>query len=722
MVKGAWLSSKIWQCCLALGFFSVLLFQPFDFIFKLSLATTDYYQKVLPANVSKPKVPVIFIEIDEASLDHYGQWPWSRDVLGSALIKLYEKGVSAVAIDVILAEADRTSPALLPLDPLPSELANAYGYFNWDNFFTDILAQTPTALALSVSDDGEAITHVKQSWAILGQPPHSILENYSGAILPLAQFVEAASGIGHISASPDNDGLIRRVPLVLQVDEELVLNLGVELLRLHEKASTVITKINKDIGFESIKIGSYVIPTNSFGQIQLAYNAIDNTQRLSFVDALQKSDIDLKGAMVLIGPSAIGLKDFHNTPFSIGVPGPLIHAAVINQIVNNAFVERPYWARLVELSTALILGLTFLFYGLRRKVQFTLPVGILLGLMATSIGWYAYLSHALLLDYSVIVLFISSCFLQALMSRLVVEEASKQQIRNAFESYLSPAIVKNIAESRQSLKLAGERKRLSIFFADLRGFTTLSESYQEKPEELTQLLNRVISPISENILTNQGTIDKYLGDCVMAFWNAPIDVPDHESRALDSCIDTLTSLNTLNAQIHEDMPNAPFLRIAIGVNSGDVVVGNLGSAQRFDYTCIGDAVNLSARLEGLCRFYDVDVLAGEDLVAGLPQQHNFNLINIDVVRVKGKVVPCRIYWLQSREPNEHEKTIKHLHETMLVLYQQQHWDAAEQTLHELHEYEQYPDKLVQIYQQRINGYRANPPGEDWDGVFTSNLK
>ena len=705
----------------ALVVFGLLIWDPSGGFKKLSYAVEDSYQVNSPIPMPEPKTPVWFVEIDEKSLDAYGQWPWPRTDLAEALIGLYERGATAVALDIIQAEPDRTSPSLLAdrLGDQTQALTNDYGYLDWDEFFADVLAQTPTVLALAAVEEMQGQYASKSAWAHIGNRPS--LFDHQGTAGPLPAFSERASGIGHVSISPDDDGLVRQIPLMLQAHGELFLALGPELLRVAVGANTSVTKADIN-GLNTIKVGAYEIPVNPAGELRLAYSALDNVRRIGLADALAPGGPDLSQSLILLGPSALGLKDFHDTPVSLSTPGPLFHVAALEQILSDTYLVRPYWSRLAEIASALVLGLIALGLALRRSIAISGMAAIACLGSIFGAAWWAYLTHCWILDYSFGMAFVGICFAQGSLSKLVIEESGKREIRKAFASYLAPAVVDSISDDPSKLELGGETQELTIMFADLRGFTTLSESYKDDPQALTKLVNRVMTPMSDAVINQGGTIDKYLGDCLMAFWNAPIPVNEHPDKAVAAAQAIQQGMDWLNGELKKDNPDAGELRMAIGVNTGPVVVGNFGSNQRFDYTCIGDPVNLASRLEGLCRFYDVDILIGENTVDQLEKRERWILIPVDRVRVKGKVEPILVYWLAGEATDPELRGLAELHGQMQNAYWAQDWSACLEVLDRLDSADRYPTQLVGVYRDRVDQYKKAPPGENWDGVYTALTK
>ena len=681
----------------------------------------DAYQRLMPVEMPDSDIPVVFAEIDEAALDEYGQWPWPRDELAKLIIQLYEQGASVVALDMLQAEPDRTSPSVLAarLNIDDSPLANEYGYTNWDKFFADVLAQTPTVLALGADPSGETNTPSPITWASIGSPANDHLPNFTAATVPMQSFEDVASGLGVVSIRPDYDGLIRSVPALTQIDGQVFLTLGLESLRVAQNLNTVATRADDYFGLESLKIGGYQVLLNSDGGIRLAYTALDTVERISLAD-IDRRPIPPQ-SLVILGASALGLKDIHDSPQRLSIPGPLYHAATMNQVLTGTYLIEPLWSDTLSVL-ALFVGVWVLF-AFARTHALGVTLSVTAGALVLVIGgcWYSFIEHRWLLDYSGVTLAWGFAMASGVGLRLTKQEADRSRIRQAFATYLAPALVDQITDQPEQLQLGGETKPLSIMFADLRGFTTLSEQYRDRPQALTELVNQVMSPMSQAILDHQGTIDKYLGDCVMAFWNAPLPTAQHPEKAVRAALAIQRAVAQLNRRLGTDADGTS-LRVAIGINTGEVVVGNFGSEQRFDYTCIGDPVNLCSRLEGLCRHYDVDILVGQATVEAMTDSAAFSLMPLDRVAVKGKTEPSLVYWACEPSAFTDFEGVKLTHLKMLEAFWAARWSVALDCLSNLSDEAGYPAILAAQYRERIAQQQKRADAADWSGIFAPTSK
>jgi adenylate cyclase len=416
--------------------------------------------------------------------------------------------------------------------------------------------------------------------------------------------------------------------------------------------------------------------------------------------------------------------DLRATPLDAALPGFEVHAQVLEHILSGRTLTRPDFAVAVEMLAMIVFGV-FLAGVVQRLPALT---SALLGLLAIAIliygGWIAYSRFGLLFDpsYPALVLFILVTTATIYVYRRT--EQQRGEVRRAFGYYVSPSVVNEIIANPDKLELGGEVRELTLLFCDVRNFTSISE--RMTAHELTTFINRLLTPLSETIMNNRGTIDKYMGDAIMAFWNAPLDDPDHATHALNSALDMMRQMEGLNAEWAREAEAAgrthTRVAIGIGINSGDCCVGNLGSSQRFDYSAIGDDVNVASRYEGLSKVYGVPIVVGEQTVKRVD---GLKVVELDLMRVKGRAHPTRIYTpaeaiaLNAEAHGELDKT----HTRFLHLYRRAEWDAAESALADCEKFDIAGlQKLYHVYRERIEEWRRSPPPADWDGTFTATSK
>ena len=485
-----------------------------------------------------------------------------------------------------------------------------------------------------------------------------------------------------------------------------------------------------------IVVGGVDVPTDQNAIIWPWFNASNRDRYVSAGDILS-GDADQRkvaGKMVLIGTSAVGLEDFRATPIASEMPGVEIHAQVIENILDKKFLIRPNYALGMELVFLLVAGLGIIWIvPLLGAIYAAIASVVVLGSFSAGSIW-AFYSHRLLIDGVFPVAALTVLLILITMANYIREEMEKRQIRGAFGQYLSPALVNQLAEDPDMLVLGGETRELTLLFTDIRGFTGISESYKDNPQGLTRLMNRFLNTLSAPILEEEGTIDKYMGDAIMAFWNAPIPLDDHAMHACRAAIKMRDRLEALNKERFEELRDndeEPWheFRIGIGINTGESVVGNMGSDLRFDYTALGDTVNLASRLEGQSKPYGFPIIMGDNTARAV--QDRLAVFEIDLIRVKGKTEPERIHVLVGDEAiREHDdfKALKAMNSMMLAAYHNQNWSSAFDAIDEIAiiakrmNLEDLISGYLFIYEARISEFRANPPGKSWDGVYDATSK
>jgi adenylate cyclase len=433
--------------------------------------------------------------------------------------------------------------------------------------------------------------------------------------------------------------------------------------------------------------------------------------------------------LVLIGTSAIGLLDLKTTPVDGAMPGVEVHAQILESALSRTFLSNPLEATLIEMTAIAVLGLGIIVAGPMIGPLAMLIVGAIGAAAVIAASWYAFVQHGLLYDAIFPLLSIIAIYSVLVFVNYFREQAGRRRVRSAFGQYLSPTLVEQLAQSPEKLVLGGEERTMTIMFSDVRGFTSISELYKDDPQGLTQLMNRLLTPLTNAIIARNGTIDKYMGDAIMAFWNAPLDDNGHEVHSCEAALDMLERLAALNQEREQEAAanNQKFLpiKIGVGLNTGQCVVGNMGSDMRFQYTVLGDSVNLASRLEGQTKSYGVQVLVGARTAQAVKDK--FALIELDRVTVKGKSEPETIYSVFGRaEMAESDgfKAVQSAVADMLARYRAQDWDGAMAELYRFKEIKGGIDleELSQLYAERIDQFRSNPPPPDWDGVFALQTK
>jgi adenylate cyclase len=710
---------------------------------QLRLIVFDTYQRLKPRSFDAARSPVRVIDINDASLAKIGQWPWPRTTLAKMVEDLTAKGAAAIAFDVVFAEPDDRSPdriaARLPDRPELKEVKAALSAFpSNDAVFAKAIAKGRVVLAFApVSGRGNGAVKSKAGFAFAGMNPNRFVPGYAGAVAALPQLVAAATGYGSIGFKPDRDLIIRKVPLFIEIGGKLLPTLGAEALRVAQGAPSYLIKsvgasgelsFGAATGVVAARIGHFTVPTDGTSGVVMYYAPTGHARIIPawrLVEGKVKRG-EVEGRIVFIGASASALKDIRASALEAAIPGVEIQAQLVEQIIGGAYLKVPDFGKGLELGYMFIVGLTVLLLLPRVGPVYSGFVGALAIAGAVGFSWFAFAAWGWLLDpvYPSI-----TVFLVALTGTIVVylrSEAERRQVRGAFSRYMSPELVEQLADNPERLKLGGENRLMSLMFCDIRGFTGISESFRDAAE-LTSFINRFLTPMTELILKRRGIIDKYMGDAIMAFWNAPLDDPRHAENACRAALDMVRALEVLNdewaAEATAQERAFQRVRIGIGINTGTACVGNLGSELRFDYSVIGDEVNLASRLEGLCKTYGVDIILGENTHSGAP---GFATMELDRVRVVGRQQPTRIYTLLGDPEHADDKAIREMAEAqaaLLAAYRACKWDEARDCLKRCRDLASPRIAgLYDVFAARIAGFEREPPPAGWDGVYDATSK
>jgi adenylate cyclase len=702
---------------------------------RLSLLAFDSYQRAAPRPAATD-LPIRIVDIDDRSLKKIGQWPWSRGVIAELLDKLREAGASVVVFDVIFAEPDRTSPKLLL--PLLTDMGVDGGEAKQlltkmtdpDERLAEAISKLPVVVGFAlVAGTGTGNPVAKAGFstaAAAGSNPLVNVRSFPDSVAALPVFQKPAAGNGFDNELPDNwDNVVRHVPLLLRLDGKPVPSLAAEALRLGTGAHGYIAKgagangqesFGENTGLNSVKIGPLVVPTDGAGTVWMHFARSDPNLYISAADILSGNFDSAKIAdnIVLIGASYAGLNDLHATPVSSDMPGVEIQAQLIEQVLQGDFLARPDWVIGAEIMFALLIGVVLILAIPRVGALLSAAIGGVAVIGAVAASWFAFRDAHLLVDPVYPIAVIGVIYLLGTILSYRSTEQRQREIRQAFSRYMSPHMVETLAKHPEKLVLGGEIKPITIMFCDIRGFTTLSEGLSAA--ELAQLINNFLTPMTEIIMAHKGTIDKYIGDCIMAFWNAPLDDPDHAKNAVAAALDMRKRLIELNDGWRAQGKRE--IHIGIGINTGECCVGNFGSEQRFDYSLLGDPVNLSSRLESLTKQYHVDFIIGEDSAELLDEP---NLIELDLVAVKGKSRAVRIFTLPPH-PVETEQYLAR-HQALLAAYRKRDWEGALALLEDdvlAGEPDMAP--FYELFRERIAQLQIESLPEDWDGVYVAHEK
>jgi adenylate cyclase len=716
--------------CLVLlvGFAALRIADPAP-IEELRVRTFDTFQ-VIEARVKTAR-PVTIVDIDEKSLGKLGQWPWPRTNIADMVTNLTRLGAVVIAFDIVFAEADRLNPdaAAKTMRYLDEQTRSKLRELpSNDQIFADamrrsrvVLGETGLAQVAGKFDETLPVT----GFAMLGEDPQPFLFDFPGLLRNVHVLEEAAAGRGLFTIKVERDGIVRRVPMMMRAQGATMPSLSFEILRVATGTPTIIIKSDR-AGLKSVGVRGLEIPTDRNGQLWVHFARHDPSIYVSAADVIDGSVAQEKiaGKLVLIGTSAVGLNDIKTTPVSPAIPGVEIHAQVLEAALTKQILSQPPYGPLLEFGAALLLGILVIVFAPKFGPITLVAVGALLATLLLGASWYFYTQHLLLIDFTYPLLSTTAIYLTLIFASFVREQAQRRQIRSAFSQYLSPALVEQLAQSPEKLVLGGEEREMTIMFSDVRGFTTISESYKHDPQGLTALMNRFLTPLTNAILARKGTIDKYMGDAIMAFWNAPIDDKEHQLNACEAALDMLERIDGLNKEREIEAQNGGHayipINVGVGLNTGTCVVGNMGSNLRFDYSVLGDSVNLASRLEGQSKEYGFPIIVGSK--TALAVKDKFAILELDFIMVKGKKEPEVIYAIAGREETAQSgrfQRLRNLTIEMLACYRSRDWEGAlaaierGRTTDEAHSLE----LLYDLYEARLHSYRENPPPEDWNGAF-----
>ncbi|TQV83305.1 CHASE2 domain-containing protein [Denitrobaculum tricleocarpae] len=705
----------------------------------LRLRSFDLFQILHPREAVER--PVIIVDIDEESLAAVGQWPWPRTLLATMLENLYQAGTLAVGFDIVFPEPDRMSPHIFgeTIGGLDQELLTLLKQLpSNDRVFAEALAKGKSVLGQSGYQRrlGENAGVVKRvPVATVGQDPRHFLVQFPGIIRNTPELEQAAAGLALFTLLPERDGVIRRVPAMTTVGYTIVPALALELLRLSDEKQTgdlqPILIRTDDAGVRNIVVGEIEVPTDRRGRIWINFSSFDERRYLSAKDVLAGSLApgSLAGKLVIIGSSATGLFDVKVTPLYPAMPGVEVHAQLIETVLEGSYLHRPNYALGAEIILTLGAGIFAIILVPLLGAFYTLVLGAALSATLFGGSWYLYMDSGTLVDVSFPMAASFSVFSLMLFVNYFREEGDRRNIRNAFRQYLSPELVDELVRHPDQLVLGGEIKQMSFLFCDVRGFTMISELYKADPQGLTRLMNRLLTPLSNEIVRYQGTIDKYMGDAIMAFWNAPLEDPRHPLNACNAALAMLKRLDILNEQRRQEAKvfSQPFLplRLGVGINTGECVVGNLGSDLHFDYSVLGDSVNLASRLEGQSKLYGVSIIVGSRTASAVTR--DFALVELDLVRVLGKMEPETIFALVGDSvvaASSEFSSLVGFNNEMLAAYRKRRWMEALEALENCRLFSANfgLESFYETIETRIREFIVAPPPDNWNGVFTSDDK
>ncbi len=769
------------------GFVVFLQVQDFSGLRQLNEAAFDQYQRMKPRQVD-PSVPVAVVDIDEASLKELGQWPWPRTEMAELILRLTQLGALSIAFDVVFAEPDRTSPNRIVSSWRkydPSAVATLDDSLrDHDLVFAEMIAQTPTVLGVVVANNTSGSRPPQKAGvSYQGSDPRSVIPEFGGATINLPVLSQNASGVGNFSLGAERAQVIRRVPLLTRIEDTKVPTLALEAIRTGFQAGSILVKMNDasgEIGSEGIatmRVGPMEVPVEFDGGLYVYYSGFMSQREdrvVSAADILRGDQVDpalaekLGGKVIFVGTSAPGLLDLVATPFEPVAAGVNVHAELAEQIIAQffktdriayrddlvaalpnapaeekaaverkiakldaeiaqfsepVFISQPNWTIAIQRAFILFVGVVV---SILLAFNRTLLAGVGAAVGAVLVvggSWISFDFYGFLLGPVYPALGVILPWGSLTIWNYVQTDRDKKAVKNQFAHFMSPDVIEEIAEDPDRyLTPGGDLRDLSIMFCDVRKFSTITENMT--PQETILFINEFLTPLTDVVIRNSGTIDKYMGDCIMAFWNAPRKSDLHMEQATLALFQFQQALKEINAKFVEI--GFPEIDIGVGVNTGPCAVGAMGSKMRLDYSCIGDAVNLSSRLEGITKQYGLWNCIGDTTAQGV--DHQFALLEIDQVAVKGRSQPERIWTVVGEADVIHDPNYIELRAAVdegIEAYKSQQWDKAEAAYCKAAEINLDaldPVGLRDVFLKRIAEYRENPPPADWDGVYYANSK
>ncbi len=716
--------------CLVLlfGFAALRIADPAP-IEELRLRTFDFFQVL--DHRKKTARPVVIVDIDEKSLKALGQWPWPRTRIADLVANLTKLGAAAIAFDAVFSEPDRLNPdaaaeTFRNLDEATREKLKALP--SNDQVFAEAIKRSRVVLGESgiPSVNQELDQKLPQSGlATIGEDPLPFLYRFPGLLRNVPVIESAAAGRGLFTIKPERDGIVRRVPVIMQAQGIIMPSLTFEMLRVVSGSDTMLVKTSKE-GIQSVGVKGFTIPTDKNGQLWVHFAKQDPSIYVSVIDVLEgRVPADkVSRRLVLLGTSAVGLNDIKTTPVSPAMPGVEIHAQVLESALTGSIVSQPNYGIAMEFLAAMVIGILVIIFAPQFGPVTLVAVGALFASVLLGVSWYYYVRYRLLIDPTYPLLSTTAIYLTLIFASFVREQRQRKQIRGQFAQYMSPVLVEQLAQAPERLVLGGEEREMTIMFSDVRGFTSISESYKHDPQGLTALMNRFLTPLTNAILAQKGYIDKYMGDAIMAFWNAPLDDKEHEINACAAAIDMLEKIDEVNKEREQEAAEGGHiyipLNVGIGLNTGVGVVGNMGSDLKFNYSVLGDSVNLASRLEGQSKEYGFPIIVGSK--TALAAKDRFAILELDFIMVKGKTEPEVIYAIAGREDVMNSAAFQRLRNLtieMLACYRNRDWSGALFAIERGRKSEDADtlEKLFHLYEMRIENYKINPPPEDWNGAF-----
>ena len=612
-----------------------------DTVKTLRYKTWDYFQQIHPRNSISDSITVV--NITEEDLKRYGQWPWPRHLMAMLHANIGDAGAVLINYNILFAEPDRMSGVeYLKSMPMTNELREQLGsiLLDTDAVFSTILRESGNAVILMSVKNKAGVELPSTTQIIEKGNVKPWLYQYQGIVSPTPKISAGVAGMGVNVTSPEPDAVVRKMPVLIRINGKIYPSMLVENVRLLN-GSKRIKVIAKEHGVDEVLVSKKAgIPVNHNAEMYINYADPEKYVQMSAseVFAGNYNENKIKGRIVVVGMDAAGLSVLKYTPHGL-TTDQMISAQALDTLLTGEFLLRTPQADTFEILFIGFLGLLMIILIPRVSVLFSIPLLLFVTGGISYASFMAYANKGFLVDPSFAVLYVFLIWSHSTYNNFATQSRLRKQIKKQFEHYLDPGMVKKLQKDPSLLKLGGETRTMTFLFSDIRGFTPISEKYKGNPEGLTKLINRFLTRMTDVIIKNGGTIDKFMGDCIMAFWNAPIANPKHRQMAIKSAIEMQTELVKLNKKLIAE--GLPQINIGIGINSGEALVGNMGSEQRFDYSVIGDAVNLASRLESSSKTLGKTLVIGESTRETIEKKFKFKYI--DSIKVKGKTEEIKVY-------------------------------------------------------------------------------
>lgn len=709
--------------------FAVQFFIPSVIIERLDGIAYDSKLSLIPP-ISDALANIQIVDIDERTLLEVERMPWRRDLYAQLTTELTELGAIVITYDILFSEP-QPNPAEAVLDDLARDkllgsaddktVDQTRARYDYDTIFANSIRRNEVVLGTLLHQQSDINKGELNAMSVRQQNSTltDFVTTYSGFSGVIPVLSEPSAGNGFMNSVEDADGFVRRAALIAKVDNQYFPSLAAEAFRVYSLADQLIpiwSEVNQQRFLAGVQIGQHTIKTDNEGRILIPFKGPQKTYPYTSAVDILKGNAEPKQfdqAIVFVGTSASGLADLRVTPVAVNFPGVEIHATIFEAMfAPEKLIYRPdWWKGALAVQLIVISGIIIFGFALLSPTVMSIAALIMIGITISVnlVLWRVFALDIPLTSPLVLTILLSGLYIT---SGFLSEAKRRQRVKAIFDTYVPPAHIDTLLENKNDSSLSGEKREMTVMFSDIRGFTSISESMEA--HELKQWLNQFFSPITKAIFECEGTIDKYVGDMVMAFWGAPLRDDQHANHAIKASFEMLAETQRINQTFVQQ--GLPVAAIGIGINTGEMNVGDMGSHYRRAYTVIGDAVNLGSRLEGLTKFYGVDILVSETTKE---QANHFNFLTVDKVKVKGKAQPVTIYTPVNPEQELSDADV--LFNAAMASYFAMHFDSASALFKQVGSDFQFPILLTR-YLERCRTYCESPPGEDWDGSFTHTTK